>query len=193
MDNFGIFLDRDGVVIENRPDYVKSFNEVVFIPEAILALRLLSTLGFPIFFVSNQSCVNRGIISWETMWAIQDEIVLHLGDYGIQIAFSAFCPHTPEQHCRCRKPKTELIDWLRSEYNIRGGGWMIGDGWEDMLTAQNARLQPMLVLTGRGVETSLNNPSLKVPRYANILEAAKDIKAWSDAALISDPFAKSVA
>ena len=39
-----VFLDRDGVIIENRADYVKSWGEVRFLPGAVGALR---RLGLP--------------------------------------------------------------------------------------------------------------------------------------------------
>jgi HAD superfamily hydrolase (TIGR01662 family) len=58
-----IFLDRDGVVNENRPDYVKSWSEVAFLPGAFDALRRLAGTDFAVVLVTNQSAVGRGIIS----------------------------------------------------------------------------------------------------------------------------------
>jgi len=37
-----VFLDRDGVIIENRADYVKSWREVSFVPGSIEAIARLA-------------------------------------------------------------------------------------------------------------------------------------------------------
>lgn len=58
-----IFLDRDGVICENRDDYVKSWDEFRFVPGSIDAVAALSQAGHPVFIVTNQSAVGRGILS----------------------------------------------------------------------------------------------------------------------------------
>lgn len=191
MDNFGIFCDRDGVIVENRNDYIKSFSEAVIYPEAIRGLRLLTKLGYPIFIVSNQSCVGRGIISLELMDDIHKDILRRLSDEGIEITSSLICPHAPEDRCECRKPKTGMFEELCRHYKVRGG-WMIGDGVEDMRAAQKAKLHPMLVNTGRGENTWLMNPHLNVARYANILKAAEAIANWQNNVLALTLFAPTV-
>ena len=39
-----VFLDRDGVINENRADYVKSWSEVHFLPGAFAALDMASLI-----------------------------------------------------------------------------------------------------------------------------------------------------
>ena len=58
-----VFLDRDGVIIENRDDHVKSWEEVSLIPAACPALHRLRQSGYALVLVSNQSVVGRGIIT----------------------------------------------------------------------------------------------------------------------------------
>jgi len=58
-----IFLDRDGVIIENRPDYIKNKDEIVPIPGAIEALSHARNYPAKIVIITNQSAVGRGIIS----------------------------------------------------------------------------------------------------------------------------------
>ncbi|MCW3097596.1 MAG: hypothetical protein JWL77_3214, partial [Chthonomonadaceae bacterium] len=41
MTTGAIFLDRDGVLIENRPDYVKAWEEVEIFPHTFEAMRKL--------------------------------------------------------------------------------------------------------------------------------------------------------
>src|SRR3970282_338799 len=52
-----VFLDRDGVIIENRADYVKSLAEVQFIPGALTALARLARYNLLIVIVNNHTAI----------------------------------------------------------------------------------------------------------------------------------------
>ena len=52
-----IFLDRDGVINRDSPDYIKSWEEFDFLPGSLDALRLLNSQGFSTILVTNQSAV----------------------------------------------------------------------------------------------------------------------------------------
>ena len=41
-----VFLDRDGVINKDSPDYVKSWAEFEFLPGSLDAIRLLTEQGF---------------------------------------------------------------------------------------------------------------------------------------------------
>ena len=60
-----VFLDRDGVIIENRNDYVKSSEEVRFLPGVFEALRWLAGSEYAVVLITNQSAVGReGSFLW---------------------------------------------------------------------------------------------------------------------------------
>lgn len=181
LDNYAIlmdkaiFIDRDGVLNTNRPDYVKSISEVAIYSSAFKAFRLLATMKLPVFIVTNQSCVGRGIVDYPMAELINQYIVKELADRSGLVARTMMCVHKPEDNCDCRKPKPAMFQYLMKKHNIRGG-WMIGDGLEDVQVAEKVGLEPMLVLTGRGKEA--RNCATNVRKYANILEAVMAIK-WS--------------
>ena len=56
-----IFLDRDGVIIENRPNYVRSWDDVELLPHAVKAIARLSSSPFRLVIVTNQAGVGRGL------------------------------------------------------------------------------------------------------------------------------------
>ena len=58
-----IFLDRDGVIIENRHNYVRTWDDVEFYPDAIKGLSYFASSPYRIIIVTNQSAVGRNIIS----------------------------------------------------------------------------------------------------------------------------------
>ena len=52
-----IFLDRDGVIIENRSNYVRDWGDVEFIPSAVQALAQYSLTPYRFVIVTNQSAL----------------------------------------------------------------------------------------------------------------------------------------
>lgn len=167
-----VYLDRDGVINVNRPDYVKSVEEVEVYSFAPTAFEILNSLNIEIFIVTNQSCVNKGIITLEEADEIHRSILVSAKALS---AISFICPHRVDEGCKCRKPNTEFHDIASRTYNTHGG-WMIGDSPEDMLFAKRAGLEPLLVLTGRGKQTARRFTD--VVQCATLLEAAKVIK-WT--------------
>ncbi|HOD45707.1 MAG TPA: HAD-IIIA family hydrolase, partial [Anaerolineaceae bacterium] len=73
--NRALFLDRDGVIIENRADYVRRWEDVEFIEGALRALAVLSQAQIKVILVTNQSAVGRGMISMEAALLILERIL----------------------------------------------------------------------------------------------------------------------
>ena len=171
-----IFLDRDGVIIENIPTYVRSYDDVKFIPQAIDALVKASSSPYKIVLITNQSAVGRGIISTEEAWAINDTIVEHIQEPGGRIDGTFMCPHDPLEGCNCRKPKPGLILQAAEDLDIDlQTSILIGDAISDLLAGQAAKVgQLALVRTGRGAsqEKHLSAYQLKPFRVYDTLESA---------------------
>jgi len=152
-----IFLDRDGVIIENRPNYVRSWEDVLIYPQAVSALSRIRSCPYKIVIVTNQSAVGRGILSYHDAEAISHRLIAGLERAGCRIDGIFMCPHTPEDHCACRKPQPGLILQAVQALSLDvSRSWMIGDAWSDLLAGQTAGIrQNVLVRTGRGQEQSL--------------------------------------
>jgi D-glycero-D-manno-heptose 1,7-bisphosphate phosphatase len=103
-----IFLDRDGVIIENRPSYVRSWADVVILPLALEAMARIHASPFKIVIVTNQSAVGRGLLGLEEAWAINHHLQQVIEESGGRVDGLFMCPHSPEDHCNCRKPKPGL-------------------------------------------------------------------------------------
>ncbi|MBI2940049.1 MAG: D-glycero-beta-D-manno-heptose 1,7-bisphosphate 7-phosphatase, partial [Chloroflexi bacterium] len=146
-----VFLDRDGVINENRTDYVKSWDEFVFLPGALAALQLLRERGYQVFVVTNQSGVGRGILSSQELdalhWAMRDAIEGH----GGAIADVFYCPHPPEAGCDCRKPRPGLLLQASRRHSCDPTqSYVIGDSLTDVQAGLAVGATPILVLTGLG-------------------------------------------
>ena len=146
-----VFLDRDGVINKNRADYVKSWDEVEFLPGVLSALKELARSDFLVFVVTNQSPVGRGILSVDTLETMHQRMKTVIENQGGRIDEFYYCPHRPDEKCSCRKPAPGLLTAAAAKYDIQlEASLFIGDARSDMLAAVNAGCQPILVLSGRG-------------------------------------------
>lgn len=149
-----IFLDRDGVLIENRPEYVRDWSEVGIFPEAIHMLSHPKLDGYKLIMVTNQSAVGRGIISLATAEKINERLIELIRGRGSRIDGVYLCPHDPEDGCDCRKPKPGLLLRAARELSLDlKRSWMIGDAWSDVQAGQAAGVRGTIILkTGRGAD-----------------------------------------
>ena len=69
-----VFLDRDGVINRNRDDYVKSWREFEFIPNSLSAIKNLTHADYQLIVITNQACINKGIISPQTLEEIHKQM-----------------------------------------------------------------------------------------------------------------------
>jgi D-glycero-D-manno-heptose 1,7-bisphosphate phosphatase len=146
-----IFLDRDGVINENRHDYVKDWLEVEFLPGVFGALRRLAQADCAIVLVTNQSAVGRRIISYEQAIDINWRVVETIRAQGGRVDGAYLCPHHPDENCECRKPRPGLLLQAADELDLDlGRSYFIGDAMTDMQAAEAAGVKGILVLTGRG-------------------------------------------
>lgn len=147
-----ILLDRDGVLIENKLDYVRDWSQVKIFSKAIQALSLAEIRNYKIVIVTNQSAVGRGLIPLETANEINLKLVNLIHQYGGQVDGVFMCPHKPEDDCSCRKPKPGLLLRAAKELSLdMHRSWMIGDAWSDILAGQKAGVAHTILLkTGRG-------------------------------------------
>lgn len=152
----GIFIDRDGVIIENRENYVRSWTDVEFIPGALKALRLAATSKYKIVIVTNQAGIGKGLIPSETARRINRQLLKIITNGGGRIDGVYVCPHTSDDNCACRKPKPGLVLRAAKDLSIDlTQSLMIGDALTDIQAGQQAGVAAtILVLTGRGAEQS---------------------------------------
>lgn len=149
-----VFLDRDGVINRDSPDYITCWSEFEFLPGSLEALTKLTQNGFTTIVITNQSVINRNMVTGETLDHIHSMMKKHIQSKGGKITDIFFCPHKPEDGCDCRKPKPGLIYKAEKRYRIDiGSSIMVGDSAKDIECARNAGCgYSLLVKTGNGIQ-----------------------------------------
>ena len=176
-----VFLDRDGVLIENVSTYVRTWDDVCAFPYTTSSLDRLKELGFQVFVVTNQAIVGRGLMSLETVQDLHRKII-ELVDPHHVITKSYLCPHHPDENCLCRKPLPGSLVAASQEFGIDlSRSFMVGDAISDVEAGINAGTQAILVKTGRGKTQAelLTNPH--VPIVDNLSDAVDWIESHLNA------------
>lgn len=113
-----IILDRDGVINKESEAYIKSAEEWFPIAGSLEAIAALTAAGYTICVATNQSGVNRGMFTMETLEQIHSTMLNAVAAHGGKIHKIYFCPHAPTDQCNCRKPKTGMFEQLASDFNM---------------------------------------------------------------------------
>lgn len=149
-----IILDRDGVINEDRDDYVKSPDEWAPVPGSLEAIARLTHAGWSVAVATNQSGIERGLFDINTLHAIHNKMTHAVVEAGGHIEGIFFCPHAPDTGCRCRKPATGLYEDIahrfgRSLSNVP----VVGDSLRDLQAGHVMGSSLWLVRTGKGMRT----------------------------------------
>lgn len=152
--NPALFLDRDGVIIENRPNYVRCWDDVEIYPQAVSALAAIRAIPYKLVIVTNQSGIGRGLIPASVVDTINHRLITVIESAGGRIDAVYVCPHAPQAGCDCRKPRSGLLVRAAAEHHIDlSRSIMIGDALTDVAAGRTAGVkQSVLLRSGRGKE-----------------------------------------
>lgn len=146
-----VFLDRDGVINENRDDYVRSAEQLRLLPGAVGALRALASSPFTVAVATNQAGVGRGLFSRRTLDEIHDRLRAGVVQGGGRIDAIYACTHVATAGCACRKPRPGLLQRAAADLGVDlRSSYFVGDALTDVEAALAAGCRPVLVKTGRG-------------------------------------------
>lgn len=141
------------MLTRERPDYVKTPEELEILPGIEAPLREIQELGFRIVIITNQSVVGRGLTTDREMSSIHEKLRTELAEIGCSVDGIYYCPHRPDEGCSCRKPKPGLLLKAADDLGIDiARSYMIGDKEIDLEAARRAGCRGIRVLTnGRGL------------------------------------------
>jgi len=172
-----VLLDRDGVINFDSDQYIKSPAEWKPIPGSIEAIARLNQNGYRVVVATNQAGIGRGLFDMATLNAINDKMTELVFMQGGRIDALFFCPHTADENCNCRKPKTGMYEEIARRFGTDLAGVpCIGDAFRDLEAAAKMGCQPILVLTGKGKMTQREgNLPKKTLVFADLAEAVKHL------------------
>jgi heptosyltransferase-2 len=145
LDGVTVFLDRDGT-LNYDPGYLKVAADLKLLAGVGPALARLKGAGAKLVVVTNQSGVARGIITLKDLEAIHARLqgLLEQEDAALDAIY--FCPHHPDDDCRCRKPKVGMVERAVSELQLDlRRSYLIGDHARDIQLAHRVGAKAILL------------------------------------------------
>jgi D,D-heptose 1,7-bisphosphate phosphatase len=173
-----VFLDRDGVINVDRRDYVKSWSEFKFLPRVFEALRLLKENDIRAIIITNQSAVNRGLMTLDTLLEINEKMLDAIRKHGGDLQAIYYCPHTPAEDCECRKPKSGMVRNAVKNLKIDlSVSYLVGDSEKDVELARSVKVKGVKIVEKAASRLSPQRLdwTRRKPILATSLRAAVDL------------------
>lgn len=151
-----IFLDRDGVVVQERGEHTWRMEDFVILPTVPDALKAIRAAGMFSVLITNQSGIGLGLYGHAEVERLHGYLHAHLARQGAAIDAVYYCPHHPTQgRCLCRKPGSLLLERAIARYGIDpASSVMIGDRDRDVEAA--------IAVGARGILVEANAPLMEV-------------------------------
>lgn len=164
-----IFLDRDGTIIESvfrkgEISSIRGLSELKFKKYVANLNFIKSYFSYNLVLISNQPDLNRKIISPDLIKKSNDKILNKINFDHIYI-----CPHLKSDNCKCRKPKTLMIQNFVKKYNQNLSNCLfIGDRDPDYFCAKKLKIK--FILYKNIYNQNLINKSWKILTSYNHLK-----------------------
>ena len=174
-----IILDRDGVINQDSDHFIKSVDEFMPIPGSLQAIARLTQANYSVMVATNQSGIARGLFSIETLQAMHNKLQSLLAPLCGHIDGFYYCPHGPDDHCTCRKPKAGLITQIAQDFYTGHDSayqteqlaqvFVIGDSLRDLQAGRTAGTKIALLKTGKGVRSLQQIADQQLSEYAQLV------------------------
>jgi D-glycero-D-manno-heptose 1,7-bisphosphate phosphatase len=160
-----VFLDRDGVLNEDDPNYTYEVSRFKIIPGVPEALKKLKSQNFRLVVATNQSGIDKGIYTIEQMKACHAYLQDQCGGLIDHFYFSPY--HRTVTQSLLTKPDTLMFEKAIARFDIDiSSSWMVGDRGRDIVPARQLGIKTIQI--GDEIE-----PHERADfRVNNLLEAA---------------------
>ena len=185
MSRAAVFLDRDGVLVEEifyshtgEREAPLTADDVRLLPGVAAALRRLAEAGFALVVISNQGGYAKGKTTLRALWLAHERFVALLADEGARLDgcyYSYGHPDGTVAHFSGpsldRKPGPYNIFIAAAQLDLDlSRSWMVGDRDTDVECARAAEVRPILIQQDGGA-ASRQDGLICVPDLPRAAEA----------------------
>ncbi len=142
-----LFVDRDGVINKHRPDdYVKCWDEFVFLPGVLDAFALLSNAFGRIIIVTNQRGVGKSLMTEADLLDIHQRMITEINHAGGRLDRIYYCTDTNNDSPN-RKPNSGMALQAQRDFPeiVLKESVMVGDSKSDMEFGERLGMKTVLI------------------------------------------------
>jgi len=171
-----VVLDRDGTIIVER-HYLSDPEQVELLPGAAEGMRRLAEMGLGLVMVTNQSGIARGYFDENRLGEIHQRVQELLAAENVYLDGIYYCPHHPDEGCRCRKPEPGMIQQAAQDLGfLASESFVIGDKPCDIELGQREGATTLLVRTGYGAQVEAEQTAQPDYVVDSLTDAARAIQ-----------------
>lgn len=165
-----LFLDRDGVINEERGDYTFKIEDFIFKEGVFELLSVAKQLGYIFLIITNQSGVAKSRYKIEDVELLHNWMLQEFQKKSIEIEDVFYCPHHPDfSNCLCRKPQSLLFEKAAAKHNAEvEKSFVIGDSRRDIIAGKNIGLKAIHIPGSKDLYVSEADFSVK--KLAEIID-----------------------
>jgi D-glycero-D-manno-heptose 1,7-bisphosphate phosphatase len=136
--NKAVFLDRDGVINQERGHYTYGLEEFILNDGLFEALKVFQDKGFLLIVITNQGGIAKGLYSNADVEILHNYLIETLTKKGIHLTEIYYCPHHPDTGiCLCRKPGSLMLEKALARFDIEASkSYFIGDNERDIIAGK---------------------------------------------------------
>lgn len=139
-----IFLDRDGVLNEERGDYTWRTEDFILVEGVVETLKELKESGFKLIVITNQAGIAKGLYSRQDMNECHAKFQKKSGNLIDKFYYAPGHPTVSES--LSRKPDSLMFEKAIAKYEIDPSvSWMIGDKERDLIPAKRLGIRTILL------------------------------------------------
>lgn len=149
-----LFLDRDGVIIEDV-HLLQKEEDIKFIDGIGSLIKLARSLNYKIVMITNQTVVARNLLTFIEATRLNQKVIEKLKAEESECDFDAvyICPHHPSAtnpefrtDCDCRKPRPGMLLAAAKELDIDlSKSFFVGDRISDIVAGNLAKCKTILL------------------------------------------------
>jgi len=144
-----IFLDRDGVINNNKDDYNYKISNFSFKRGIVELINKFYRKKYYIFIITNQAGIAKGKYTEKDFLKLQSYIKKRFIEKKLKIDHVEYCPHHPKgiikkykKTCQCRKPKNGMLNNILNNWKIdKKSSLFIGDKITDEMCAKKSMIK----------------------------------------------------
>jgi len=131
-----VLIDRDGTIAKDVP-YCPRPEDFALFHGVGSSIKRLNEAGFLVIVITNQSGIDRGYFTEETLSKIHEKMIADLAKEGAKVDAIYHCPHLPDAGCRCRKPEVGMVLHAVQEFALDlASSYVVGDSDHDLELAR---------------------------------------------------------
>jgi D-glycero-D-manno-heptose 1,7-bisphosphate phosphatase len=139
-----VFLDRDGVINEERGTYTYKIDEFKIIPGVKEALTILHENDYLLIVITNQAGITRGLFTIEDMNNCHAYMMGETDNLINKIYYASY--HPDFSNSLLRKPDSLMFQKAIAKFNINPkASWMVGNSERDLIPAINLGIRTVFI------------------------------------------------